>query len=93
MAYEKKELTLDEIKEGPERLLQFLYFLNVIGYDERPENKDEIFIYWCFRDRTVVTLNPKIPPGLNYKDTRKAYSVHSGLQRALRVGGGRRNSF
>jgi len=81
-----REATLPALNEGPESLMQFLYSLNVIGYDEKSAAEDEVFVHWCFRDRSTVKLNPKVPVGLSYKD-RPAYFVHPGLARALNVGG------
>jgi hypothetical protein len=80
-------ITLTDLKEGPERFLQLLYSLNVIGFDERVEESNRSFVHWCFRDRTPVALNPKIPAGLEYDSGNPAYSVHPGLARALRLEG------
>jgi hypothetical protein len=80
-----KDITLSDLKEGAERFLQLLYSLNVIGFDER--TADNVFVHWCFRDRSAVMLKPKIPAGLDYAKGRPAYFVHPGLARALRVGG------
>jgi hypothetical protein len=79
--------SISDLREGPERFLQLLYSLNVVGFDERSDDNKDVFVHWCFRDRTPVTLKPKIPAGLDYKGTRPAYFVHPGLARALRVGG------
>jgi hypothetical protein len=79
------EITLAALKDGPDALLQFLYSLNVVGYDERTNGEEDVFVHWCFRDRSPVTLNPKAIPGLNFQ-TRGAYFIHPGLTRALRVG-------
>jgi hypothetical protein len=84
----KKDVTLAALNEGAEVFLQFLYSLNVIGFDERSESQESVFVHWCFRDRTPVTLTPKIPSGLEYSTNRAAYFVHPGLARSLRVGGG-----
>lgn len=82
----KKDVTLAALDEGPEVFLQFLYSLNVIGYDERVESQESVFIHWCFRDRTPVKLSPKIQPGLEYSTSRAAYFIHPGLARSLGVG-------
>jgi hypothetical protein len=82
-----KNIVVADLKEGPERFLQLLYSLNVLGFDERPEGSSFVFVHWCFRDRTPVVLNPKIQAGLDYGKRRPAYFVHPGLARALRVGG------
>nr|WP_226019807.1 hypothetical protein [Novosphingobium sp. FKTRR1] len=78
-------LTISELQEGPEQLLQFLYSMNVVGYDEFVDEKSGNFAHWCFRDRTAVVLNPKIPPNLGAANE-KPYSVHPGLVRALKLG-------
>jgi hypothetical protein len=89
-AIPRKRLTLHVLDEGPESFLQFLYSLNVIGYDEISVNQDEIFVHWCFWDRSTVTLNPKVPAGLPPVGISNAkegpYSTHPGLMRALKVG-------
>lgn len=77
----RREITLPALREGPEQFLQFLYGLNVIGYAERTEDR-EVFVHWCFRDRTPVRLNPAIPAGLDYH-------THAGLARALNVASAR----
>ncbi|MBG6119160.1 hypothetical protein IWY39_002964 [Sphingobium sp. JAI105] len=81
-----KKPTIRELSEAPEQFLQFLYSMNVIGYDEMSANKLENFVHWSFRDRSSVTLNPKIPSNLGAA-TERPYSVHPGLARALKVGG------
>jgi hypothetical protein len=75
----KKNFSITELTSSAEDLLQLLYSLNILGYLE-PDNKGGHFVHYCFRDRTTVKLRPKAPAGLQY-------IVHSGLQRALRVGG------
>jgi len=72
-------VTVPELKQGPEEFLQFLYSLNIIGYIEKTDSG--AFVHWCFRDRTPVTLKPKVMLG-------REYTVHPGLARALNVGGG-----
>jgi hypothetical protein len=84
---QKNGITLSALKEGPESFIQFLYSLNIIAYDERSEDQEDVFVHWCFRDRTPVRLNPKVLVGLNY-ESRPAYFVHPGLARALKLGGG-----
>lgn len=82
----KKKLTIKELTSGPEEFLQFLYSMNVIGYDETSRDKLANFVHWCFRDRSSVALNPKIPANLG-ASTERPYSVHPGLVRALKLGG------
>jgi hypothetical protein len=86
----KKDPTLGPLKDGAEQLLQFLYDLNIVGYDERSPSQDEVFVHWCFRDRSSVSLKPKVVAGLEYDSSRPAYFVHAGLARALGVGNARR---
>lgn len=76
---ERRENAIREIVAGPEEFLQFLYSLNVIGYQEITKG-GETFIHWCFRDRTRINIDPRVR-------FRLTYSVHPGLARALRVGG------
>jgi hypothetical protein len=83
-AYQKNidftEVTVDELRADAEQFLQFLYSLNIIGYQE-PEEFGGTFVHWCFRDRTPVKLRPKVRVGLRY-------AVHPGLARSLLVGRG-----
>lgn len=80
-----KALTIKALTDGPEEFLQFLYSLNVIGYDEITSDKTANFVHWSFRDRTPTVLNPKIPPNLG-STGRRPYTIHPGLARALKVG-------
>lgn len=80
-----RTLTIKQLTDGPEAFLQFLYSLNVIGYNEKTDDKMANFVHWSFRDRTPTILNPKIPPGLGNAGFRP-YTVHSGLARSLKVG-------
>ena len=73
-------VTVDELRGDAEQFLQFLYSLNIIGYQE-PEEFGGTFVHWCFRDRTPVKLRPKVRVGLRY-------AVHPGLARSLLVGRG-----
>lgn len=86
LSYRHRTLTIKEFNEGPEAFIQFLYSMNVVGYDETSGDKLANFVHWCFRDRSAVTLNPKIPTNLGAA-TERPYSVHPGLARALKVGG------
>jgi hypothetical protein len=80
-----RALTIKALTDGPEAFLQFLYSLNVIGYNEKTDDKMANFVHWSFRDRTATILNPKIPPGLGSAGE-SPYTVHPGLARALKVG-------
>jgi len=86
LSIKHRVLTIKQLTESPESFLQFLYSMNVIGYDETSDDELANFSHWCFRDRSSVTLNPKIPPNLGAV-TERPYSVHPGLARALKVGG------
>jgi len=79
-------LSIKELTASPEELLQLFYSMNVIGYDETSGDKLSNFVHWSFRDRSSVTLNPKIPPNLGAA-TERPYSVHPGLRRSLKLGG------
>jgi hypothetical protein len=76
---EARKIEITEMTSSAEDLLQFLYSLNMVGYQE-PDGKGGNFVHYCFRDRTPVKLRPNVRFGLTYQ-------VHPGLQRALLVGG------
>jgi hypothetical protein len=63
--------------------LQFLYELNVICFKERDKNEGEarreLFIRWCFRERTLSNMAPKIRIGVEYE-------IFYGLSKALNLG-------
>jgi len=62
--------------------LQFLYELNVICYIEKDATNDaeqERFIRWCFRERTLSNMAPKVRVGVEYE-------IFYGLSKALNVG-------
>ncbi|MFP9138177.1 cold shock domain-containing protein [Devosia sp. XGJD_8] len=63
--------------KNPEEFLQFLYDVNVISYIERAD--EERFIHWCFIDRTITNISPKVKAGLEYE-------IHYGLTSALNLG-------
>jgi len=65
--------------ESPERFLQFLYELNVVGYMLEVENEDEPFFGLCFRERTPSNIAPKVR-------THAKYEIHYGLMKALDLG-------
>lgn len=79
-----KNITLNAITGGPGEFLQFLYSMNVVGYDEKAQFGTGNFVHWYFRDRTTVKLDPQIPSGL----PGAPYTIHPGLLRALKLGGG-----
>ena len=82
-----RSLTIKELQTTPEDFLQFLYSMNVIGYDELTADQLRNFVHWCFRDRSPIVLNPKIPANHGAANERP-YSVHPGLVRALKLGQG-----
>lgn len=73
---------LPQFFETADIFLQFLYEQNVICYKEREETEDEdseVFIRWCFRERTLSNMAPKIRVGVEYE-------IFYGLSKALNVG-------
>jgi cold shock CspA family protein len=62
---------------SPEEFLQFLFDLNVICYIEHADN--ERFFHWCFIDRTVTNISPKVKTNMEYE-------IHYGLSSALNLG-------
>lgn len=61
----------------PDEFLQFLYDQNILNYVEVAE--DEKFIRWCFRERSLANISPKIKTGVNYE-------IHYGLANTLNTG-------
>lgn len=72
---------LPQFFESAEIFLQFLYEQNVICYIENDAGmRDaERFIRWCFRERTLSNLSPKVRTHVNY-------AIFPGLTKALNVG-------
>lgn len=72
---------LPKFFESANVFLQFLYDQNVICYKERdPENDNaEPFIRWCFRERTLSNMAPKVRIGVDYE-------IFYGLSKAVNVG-------
>ncbi len=67
--------------ESSDIFLQFLYEQNVICYieiDDQPGDSER-FIRWCFRERTLSNLAPKVRTHVNYE-------IFYGLTKALNVG-------
>lgn len=73
--------TLPQFFESGNVFLQFLYEQNVICFKERdPDNEyAEPFIRWCFRERTLSNMAPKVRVGVEYE-------IFYGLSKALNVG-------
>lgn len=63
--------------ETADIFLQFLYDLNVLCYME--ETKSKPFFRWCFRERTLSNISPKVK-------TDSRYEIHQGIQKALNLG-------
>lgn len=63
--------------ETADIFLQFLYELNVLCYVE--ETRNEPLIRWCFRERNLSKISPKVKI-----DSR--YEIHYGIQKALNLG-------
>jgi hypothetical protein len=72
---------LPQFFENANVFLQFLYEQNVISYKERGEDisDSEVFIRWCFRERTLANMAPKVRVGVDYE-------IFYGLSKALNVG-------
>jgi cold shock CspA family protein len=74
--------TLPQFFDNETVFLQFLYDQNVISYKERDiqeDNNSEAFIRWCFRERTLANMAPKVRIGMEYE-------IFYGLSKALNVG-------
>jgi len=63
--------------ETPDIFLQFLYDLNILCYVE--ETFDEQFMRWCFRERSISIISPKVK-------THMRYEIHYGFSKALNLG-------
>jgi hypothetical protein len=66
-----------EFVDTSEKFLQFLYDTNIICYIEEMEY--EPFFRWCYRERSISNISPKVKPNLRYR-------IHYGLNKALNVG-------
>jgi hypothetical protein len=64
--------------ESEDTLLQFLYELNIICYEEVTDEGTTL-LRWCFRERSPMNLYPRVVTG-------ERYSIHLGLTKALNVG-------
>jgi len=74
--------TVPKFFETSDTFLQFMYEQNVICYKEASEKgsqSSEKFIRWCFRERTLSNMAPKVRIGVEYE-------VFYGLTKALNVG-------
>lgn len=71
---------LPQFFESANAFLQFLYDQNVVCYKEHGvKNEKDIFIRWCFRERTLANPAPKVRIGAEYE-------IFYGLSKALNVG-------
>jgi hypothetical protein len=73
----KNSLATPSFFTTPDNFLQFLYELNVVCYIVDTYN--EPFFGWCFRDRTLSNIAPKVK-------TEARYEIHYGLRKALDLG-------
>ena len=69
---------IPEFTEKREKFLQFLYDSNIVYYIEDTTN-GEPFFRWCYCERSLSNICPKIRLGVRYR-------VHYGLHKALNVG-------
>ena len=63
--------------ETPDTFLQFLYDLNILCYVEETQN--ERFFRWCFKQRSLSNISPKVKTHLRYE-------IHYGFSKALNLG-------
>ena len=73
-----KNTDVPQFMSVPEDFLQFLYELNILCYIERTVY-DDVFIHWCFKDRTYSNISPKIK-------LKKDYEIFYGMSKALNTG-------
>lgn len=73
----EKRDDIPEFVETDEKFLQFLYDTNVIYYVEKTEL--EPLYRWCYRERSISNISPKIKLGVDYK-------IHKGLLKELNLG-------
>lgn len=69
---------IPEFTEKKETFLQFLYDTNILCYIENTAQGD-MFFRWCYRERNLSNICPKVRLGVRYK-------IHYGLLKALNVG-------
>jgi cold shock CspA family protein len=78
----ESKIDLPRFFETANSFLQFLYEQNVICYKEKSDKEGEDtepFIRWCFRERTLSNMAPKVRSGVHYE-------IFYGLSKALNVG-------
>ena len=79
-----RQVRQPEFMSSANGFLQFLYEMNVLSYFEYTES-DQKFIRWCFRERKMGKMAPKVK-------TETDYELHYGLLPALNMGARRRRS-
>jgi hypothetical protein len=72
---ERNRLDLPEVFATPDKFLQALYELNVIGYREKGVRGTSV-LAWSFRQRSVANVRPAVK-------THTTYVLHYGIARAL----------
>lgn len=78
----ERQTTMPQFFETADGFLQFLYDQNIICFienDAKDGSKKERFIRWCFRERTLSNMAPKVRVGAEYE-------IFYGLGKALNVG-------
>ena len=73
----EKRNSIPEFVETDEKFIQFLYDTNVICFIE--ETEIEPLFRWCYRERSISNINPKVKLGVRYR-------VHKGLLKELNLG-------
>ncbi|MFX0199463.1 MAG: P-loop ATPase, Sll1717 family [Candidatus Hodarchaeota archaeon] len=76
---ERNHLDRPPFCSTPDNFLQFLYNLNLVCYMTETSIADDPFFGWCFRDRTLSNIAPKVR-------THAQYRIHYGLRKALDLG-------
>jgi cold shock CspA family protein len=72
-----QELSPPDFMKHSDDFIQFLYDQNIISFIEPTE--DENFIRWCFRERSITNISPKVKLGMKYE-------IHYGLANTLNTG-------
>ncbi|MBI5179329.1 MAG: funZ protein [Nitrospinae bacterium] len=74
-----EQISRPQFFESAGVFLQFLYELNVICCIQETIDNPPPFYFWCFRERTLSNISPKI------KENEK-YMIHYGISKALNTG-------
>lgn len=75
---DKNAINRPEFVGNDAEFLQFLYELNIIFCIEKSD-EGKPFFFWCFRDRSVSNINPRVKTDCEYE-------IFYGLGKALNVG-------